>query len=83
LTKKGLRRRWVSARLKNNAAPAYLLEFVRLLSDNSVLVTEKKKGKRTSGLQLLSSVDCQMCEVKAAEAKVIAESVKTLRSFAL
>jgi LysR family transcriptional regulator for metE and metH len=66
LTKKGLRRRWVSAMLKNNAAPAYLPEFVRLLADNSVLVTEKKKGKRTSGLQLLSSVDCMKCEIREA-----------------
>jgi LysR family transcriptional regulator for metE and metH len=66
LTKKGLRRRWVAAQLKNKAAPAYLLEFVRLLADNSVLVTDKKKGKHTSGLQLLSSVDCLSCEVRAA-----------------
>lgn len=67
LTKKGLRRRWVSAMLKNKAAPAYLLEFVRLLADNSVLITEKeKKGKRASGLQLLSSVDCMKCEIREA-----------------
>jgi LysR family transcriptional regulator for metE and metH len=68
LTKKRLRRRWVSARLKNKATPAYLLEFVSLLTDNSVLVTEKdkKRGKRKSGLQLLNSVDCMNCEVRAA-----------------
>jgi LysR family transcriptional regulator for metE and metH len=68
LTKKGLRRRWAAAMLKNKSAPAYLLEFVRLLANNSVLVTEKekKKGARASGLQLLSSVDCSQCEVRAA-----------------
>jgi LysR family transcriptional regulator for metE and metH len=68
LTKKGLRRRWVAAMLKNKAAPPYLTEFVRLLADNSVLVTEKdkKKGMRTSGLQLLNSVDCSKCEVRKA-----------------
>jgi hypothetical protein len=68
LTRKGLRRRWVAAMLKNKAAPAYLLEFVRLLANNSVLVTEqsRKKGMRTTGLQLLNSVDCSKCEVREA-----------------
>jgi len=68
LTRKGLRRRWVAAMLKNKAAPAYLLEFVRLLANNSVLVTEQagKKGTRSSGLQLLNSVDCSKCEVREA-----------------
>lgn len=67
LTKKGLRRRWEAAMLKNKAAPAYLREFVKLLADNSVLITEKqKKGKRNSGLHLLNAVDCSMCDVRAA-----------------
>lgn len=68
LTKKGFRRRWVAAMLKNKSAPAYLLEFVRLLTNNSVLVTEKekKKGIRPPGLQLLNSVDCSQCEVRDA-----------------
>lgn len=68
LTKKGLRRRWMAAMLKNKSAPAYLLEFVRLLTDNSVLVTDKnkKRGMKTSGLQLLNSVDCSKCEVREA-----------------
>jgi LysR family transcriptional regulator for metE and metH len=66
LTKKGLRRRWAAAMLKNKSAPAYLLEFVRLLADNSVLVTDKKKGTRAPGLQLLNSVDCSKCEVRVA-----------------
>lgn len=68
LTKKGLRRRWVAAMLKNKSAPPYLLEFVRLLTNNSVLVTDRnqKKGIRASGLQLLNSVDCSKCEVREA-----------------
>ena len=68
LTKKGLRRRWMAAMLKNKTAPAYLLEFVGLLANNSVLVTQKdkKKGVRASGLQLLNSVDCSKCEIREA-----------------
>jgi LysR family transcriptional regulator for metE and metH len=66
LTRKGLHRRWVAAMLKNKAAPAYLLEFVRLLTDNSVLVTEKKKGDGPAGLRLLNSIDCSQCDVREA-----------------
>ena len=68
LTRKGLRRRWAAAMLKNKSAPPYLLEFVRLLADNSVLVAEKnrKKGSNSSGLKLVNSVDCSECEAQAA-----------------
>ncbi|HKR00348.1 MAG TPA: LysR substrate-binding domain-containing protein [Pyrinomonadaceae bacterium] len=68
LTRKGLRRRWAAAILKNKSAPPYLLEFVRLLADNSVLVADRnrEKGRRKSGLKLVNSVDCSKCEFQAA-----------------
>jgi LysR family transcriptional regulator for metE and metH len=67
LTKKGLHRRWAAATLKNRSTPPYLLEFVRLLADNPVLVMKKdrSRGAGKRGLRLLSAVDCSGCETLA------------------
>ena len=64
LTKKGLHRRWAAAILKSKSPPPYLLEFVRLLADNQVLVWKKEKqaGVRTKALRKLSAVNCSKPE---------------------
>jgi LysR family transcriptional regulator for metE and metH len=60
VTKKGLHRRWATAMLKNRDTPKYLIEFVRLLSDNPVLVVgnDKKAATAARGLRLLQGVTC-------------------------
>lgn len=64
LTKGGLHRRWAAATLKSKLPPPYLLEFIQLLADNSVLVLKKetRAAVRTKALRKLSAVNCSKPE---------------------
>jgi LysR family transcriptional regulator for metE and metH len=64
LTKGGLHRRWGAAILKSKSPSPYLLEFIHLLADNSVLVLKKetRAGVRTKALRKLSAVNCSKPE---------------------
>jgi len=57
LTRRGFCRTWYAATLKTKKPPAHLEAFIRLLANNSVLVSKAKKREKTSKLRLIHAIN--------------------------
>jgi LysR family transcriptional regulator for metE and metH len=57
LTKRGFCRTWYAATLKSAKPPAHIDAFVRLLANNSVLVSKTRKRERSSKLRLIHAIN--------------------------
>jgi LysR family transcriptional regulator for metE and metH len=57
LTKRGFCRTWYAATLKTKKPPAHLEAFIRLLANNSVLVSKTKPRDRPSKLRLIHAIN--------------------------
>jgi len=58
LTKRGFCRTWYAATLKTKKPPAHLEAFIRLLANNSVLVSKTKPREKPSKLRLIHAINC-------------------------
>ena len=57
LTKRGFCRTWYAATLKTKKTPAHLEAFIRLLANNSVLVSKTKPREKPSKLRLIHAIN--------------------------
>ena len=57
LTKRGFFRTWYAATLKTKKPPAHLEAFIRLLANNSVLVSKTKPREKPSKLRLIHAIN--------------------------
>jgi LysR family transcriptional regulator for metE and metH len=57
LTKRGFCRTWYAATLRTRKPPAHLEAFIRLLGNNSVLVSKTKKPAKSSKLRLIHAIN--------------------------
>jgi len=57
LTKRGFCRTWYAATLKTKQPAAHLEAFIRLLANNSVLVSKTKPREQTSKLRLIHAIN--------------------------
>jgi len=57
LTRRGFCRTWYAATLRNKKTPAHLDAFIRLLMNNSVLVSQTRKQQKSSKLRLIHAIN--------------------------
>jgi LysR family transcriptional regulator, regulator for metE and metH len=57
LTKGGFSRTWYAATLKTKKPPAHFEAFIRLLANNSVLVSKTKRREKPSKLRLIHAIN--------------------------